>query len=92
MRRLALANPRVRFSFSSEIGASFDWPACGEGEAGERERLRQALGGEFVDNARAVDLTREGFRVAGWVGLPTYNKPNALSQFAFVNGRAVREN
>ena len=91
VRRLALANPRARFSFSSEIGAGFDWPACGAGEAGERERLRQALGAEFVDNARRLDLTREGLRVSGWVGLPTYNRPNALSQFAFVNGRAVRD-
>ena len=91
MRRLALAHPRVRFSFASEIGASFDWPACGEGEAGERERLRQALGAEFVDNALRVDVEREGVRVAGWVGLPTFNKPNALHQFAYVDGRAVRD-
>src|ERR1700727_690808 len=37
VRRLALAHPRVRFSFASEISASFDWPACGEGEGGEQE-------------------------------------------------------
>jgi DNA mismatch repair protein MutL len=91
VRRLALVHPRVRFSLVSEIGGAFDWPACGEGEAGERERLRQALGAEFVDNALRVDQTREGVRLAGWVGLPTYNKPNALHQFAFVNGRAVRD-
>jgi DNA mismatch repair protein MutL len=91
VRRLALAHPRVRFSFASEIGGSFDWPACGTGEAGERERLRQALGAEFVDNARRVDVERERVRVAGWVGLPTYNKPNALHQFAYVDGRAVRD-
>jgi DNA mismatch repair protein MutL len=91
VRRLALAHPRVRFSFASEIGASFDWPACGEGEAGEQERLRQALGAEFVENALRVDVEREGVRVAGWVGLPTFNKPNALHQFAYVDGRAVRD-
>ena len=91
VRRLALAHPRVRFSFASEIGGSFDWPACGTGEAGERERLRQALGAEFVDNARRVDVERERVRVAGWVGLPTFNKPNALHQFAYVDGRAVRD-
>jgi DNA mismatch repair protein MutL len=91
VRRLALAHPRVRFSFASEIGASFDWAACGDGEAGERERLRQALGAEFVDNALRVDVEREGVRVAGWVGLPTFNKPNALHQFAYVDGRAVRD-
>ena len=91
VRRLALAHPRVRFSFASEIGGSFDWPACGTSEAGERERLRQALGAEFVDNARRVDVERERVRVAGWVGLPTFNKPNALHQFAYVDGRAVRD-
>ena len=91
VRRLALAHPRIRFSFASEIGGSFDWPACGTGEAGERERLRQALGAEFVDNARRVDVERERVRVAGWVGLPTFNKPNALHQFAYVDGRAVRD-
>ncbi len=91
VRRLALAHPRVRFAFASDIGASFDWPACGDGEAGERERLRQALGDEFVDNALRVDQRRDGARVAGWIGLPTYNKPNAQHQFAFVNGRAVRD-
>jgi DNA mismatch repair protein MutL len=91
VRRLALAHPEAGFSFASEIGGSFDWPGCGPGEAGERERLRQALGDEFVDNALRVDQTREGARVVGWVALPTYNKPNALHQFAFVNGRAVRD-
>ena len=30
-------------------------------------------------------------RISGWVGLPTFNKPNALSQYFFVNGRAVRD-
>ena len=91
MRRLALANPRTRFSFSSEIGASFDWPACSEGEAGERERLRQALGDEFVANALRIDALREGVSLTGWVGLPTLNKPNALTQYFYVNGRAARD-
>ena len=28
VRRLALASPGVRFSFVSDLGGSFDWPAC----------------------------------------------------------------
>ena len=28
VRRLALASPGVRFSFISDLGGSFDWPAC----------------------------------------------------------------
>ncbi len=91
VRRLALANPAVRFVFSSDLGASFDWPACSGDEAGERERLRQGLGEAFVADALRVDATREGLRLTGWVGLPTLNKPNSLSQYFFVNGRAVRD-
>ena len=41
VRRLALVNPHVRFTFASEIGASFDFAACARGEVGERERLRR---------------------------------------------------
>ena len=91
VRRLALASPGVRFSFASDLGASFDWPACAAGEAGERERLRQALGDAFVADALRVEAAREGVRISGWVGLPTFNKPNALSQYFFVNRRAVRD-
>ena len=88
VRRLALASPGVRFSFISDLGGSFDWPAC---PAGERERLRQALGDAFVADALRVEAVREGVRISGWVGLPTFNKPNALSQYFFVNRRATRD-
>jgi DNA mismatch repair protein MutL len=91
VRRLALASPGVRFAFASDLGGSFDWPACPAGEAGERERMRQALGDAFVADALRVEAVREGVRISGWVGLPTFNKPNALSQYFFVNGRVVRD-
>jgi len=91
VRRLALASPGVRFSFASDLGGSFDWPACPAGEAGERERLRQALGDAFVADALRVEALRDGVRISGWVGLPTFNKPNALSQYFFVNRRATRD-
>jgi DNA mismatch repair protein MutL len=84
--RLALGRPEVRFTYASDIGAGFDWPA-----ADSRERLRQALGSEFVDSALVVDEAREGVQIRGFVATPTFNKPNALSQFAYVNGRPVRD-
>ncbi len=91
VRRLALSHPETRFSFATDIGASFDWPACGAGEAGRAERLRQALGDEFAANSLGVEASREGVRLTGRIGLPTFSRPNALRQFAFVNGRAVRD-
>jgi DNA mismatch repair protein MutL len=91
VRRLALSHPEVRFSFMSDIGSGFDWPASGQGDAALAERLRQALGNDFAANSLALDAAREGVRLAGHIGLPTFSRPNALHQFVFVNGRAVRD-
>jgi DNA mismatch repair protein MutL len=91
VRRLALSYPETRFSFASDIGASFDWPPCGPGDAGRAERLRQALGDDFAANSLSLAAAREGVRLSGRIGLPTFSRPNALSQFVFVNGRAVRD-
>ena len=91
VRRLAMAAPDVRFSFATDIGSSFDWPAAGPGEAGFTERLRQALGDDFAANSVELDARREALRLSGRAGLPTFSRPNASQQFLFVNGRAVRD-
>jgi DNA mismatch repair protein MutL len=91
VKRMAMAAPEARFSFTSDIGSGFDWPACGAGEAGRAERLRQALGDDFALNSLTLDAAHEGVRLLGRVGLPTFSRPNALQQFLFVNGRAVRD-
>ena len=91
VRRLAMANPQVRFTFVSDEGAGFDWLACGAGEAGLNDRLRQALGADFANNSLRIDATRENLRLAGAIGLPTFSKANSLEQYLFVNGRVVRD-
>jgi DNA mismatch repair protein MutL len=91
VRRLAMAAPEVRFSFMTDLGSPFEWPAAGAGEAGFTERLRQALGDDFASNSVALDARREALRLSGRVGLPTYSRPNASQQFLCVNGRAVRD-
>ncbi len=91
VRRLAMAAPQARFSFATDIGSPFDWPAAGEGEAGYAERMRQALGDDFAANSVALDARRDSVRLFGRVGLPTFSRPNASQQFLFVNGRAVRD-
>ncbi len=91
VRRLAIAQPAARFSFASELSASFDWPGCGATPEALKARLRQALGAEFADNALDLEAQREGVGVSGLIGVPTFNKANALAQYFYVNGRAVRD-
>ena len=49
------------------------------------------MGRDFDDNAVKVEAAREGVRLSGYAGLPTYNRANAQMQFLFVNGRPVRD-
>ena len=49
------------------------------------------MGREFADNALAIDANREGFRLTGFAGLPTLNRPTGQHQYLFVNGRPVRD-
>ncbi len=89
VKRLALAHPEVRFTLAGSDRAETDYPATGaEGLAG---RVAAVLGRDFRDNALAIDATREGVRLTGFAGLPTYSRANGLSQYLFVNGRPVRD-
>ncbi|MCC3245505.1 DNA mismatch repair endonuclease MutL [Methylocystis sp. WRRC1] len=91
VKRLAMAHPDVRFGFSADNGALFDYPACGDDAAGRARRIAQVLGEEFRANAIEIDAERAGVRLTGLASLPTYNRGNAQLQYVYVNGRPVRD-
>ncbi len=96
MRRLAMAHPAIAFRLESEERTLIDLPAAGpslleEADAARLERLAAIMGREFADNAVAIDANREGFRLSGFAGLPTLNRPTGQHQYLFVNGRPVRD-
>jgi DNA mismatch repair protein MutL len=95
MRRLAMAHPEVAFRLESEERALIDLPAASgsllSADAARLERLAAIMGREFADNAVAIDANREGFRLTGFAGLPTLNRPTGQHQYLFVNGRPVRD-
>ena len=96
MRRLAMAHPEIGFRLESEERTLIDLPAANpslleKGDAARLERLAAVMGRDFADNSLAIDATREGFRLTGFAGLPTLNRPTAQHQYLFVNGRPVRD-
>ena len=90
-RRLAMSRPDVTFTLAGEERAPVTFAAALPDDAGRLARLGDVLGAEFRANAVAVASGREGLSLAGYAGLPTYSKANALSLHLFVNGRAVRD-
>ncbi len=90
VKRLALAHPAVRFTLAGSDRSQTDFPAATGAEA-LAERIAQVLGADFRDNALSIDASREGVRLTGYAGLPTFSRGNGLMQYFFVNGRPVRD-
>jgi DNA mismatch repair protein MutL len=55
------------------------------------KRLAKVMGRDFGDNAVSIEAEREGVRITGFAGLPTYNRATSAMQFLIVNGRPVRD-
>src|SRR5690349_3999729 len=96
LRRLAMAHPEIAFRLESEERTLIDLPAAkatllDKPDTARLERLAAIMGREFADNAVAIDANREGFRLTGFAGLPTLNRPTGQHQYLFVNGRPVRD-
>lgn len=92
IKRLAMANPEIGFSLYNADKKVF------QVSGGERDfldnrlrRLGAVLGAEFAQNALVIDAEREGIRLSGYAGLPTYSRGNAQQQYLFVNDRPVKD-
>lgn len=91
VKRLALSRPDVAFTIIAEDREPLSYPARGNGAAARLARMADVLGTDLRENAVEVNGEREGARVSGLAGLPTFSKANSLSQYLFVNGRPVRD-
>jgi DNA mismatch repair protein MutL len=91
IRRQAMAHEAVGFTLTLDGRTTLRLPAEPAGDEGRLRRLAALLGREFEDNALLIDQSREGLRLSGYAGLPTYSRGNAAHQYLFVNGRPVRD-
>jgi DNA mismatch repair protein MutL len=91
VRRLAMAHPTVGMSLTTGERTGLRLPAQSPDAQGHLARLGRVMGREFLDDALAIDLTRDGTRVRGFAGLPTLHRPDASQQYLFVNHRPVKD-
>ncbi|WP_029907961.1 DNA mismatch repair endonuclease MutL [Caulobacter sp. UNC358MFTsu5.1] len=91
LKRQAMAHEAVGFSLDIDGRRILRLPPEHPGPQGRLARLSAVLGRDFHDNALEIDQTRDGVRLSGFIGLPTYNRGNAAHQYLFVNGRPVRD-
>ncbi len=90
VRRHALARPDVGFAIWHDGRLIEQWRAH-PGEAGRAQRLADVLGEDFLAQSIAVDHRAGPVRISGRAGLPDVARARADQQFAYVNGRFVRD-
>ena len=91
VKRIAIAFPSVRFTLAGSDRITLDYLPAGDGADGQLKRIAEVVGADFAANAIAVDAVREGVTLQGRVSLPSFSRANALQQYAYVNGRPVRD-
>ncbi|NOT40879.1 MAG: DNA mismatch repair endonuclease MutL [Alphaproteobacteria bacterium] len=92
VKRLALARADVGFRLATDDRTVVKAAAePGDLFDGRLRRLSTILSADFAENALPVDVARDGVKLTGYAGLPTYARGTAAQQFLFVNGRPVRD-
>ena len=92
LRRLALARPELAFALTVD-----GRPALRAEPGGQLftdallHRLGTVLGREFVQNAIELEAERDGIRLSGFAGLPTFSRRDGRGQHLVVNRRPVQD-
>jgi len=90
LERLALSRFEVGFSLAHNGKSVWSLPPT-RSEAERRARVAALCGEDFA--AHVIELRHESgqLRLTGWIALPTFSRSQSDLQFAFLNGRFVRD-
>jgi DNA mismatch repair protein MutL len=90
LERLALSRFEVGFSLAHNGKNVWSLPPA-RTEAERRARVAALCGEEFAAHVIELRHGTEHLRLAGWIALPTFSRSQSDLQFAFLNGRFVRD-
>lgn len=94
IEKLAMAHPAVDFTLLEDDRRPIRFaaqPHLLDAKQKIEDRLAAVLGAEFMDNAVAFDIERDGVTLSGYAGLPTWHRATTRQQYLFVNDRPVRD-
>ena len=90
LERLALSRFEVAFTLVHNGKTVWTLPAAHS--AAERlARVAKICGEDFAAHVIEVKYETESLRLSGWLALPTFSRSQSDLQFAFLNGRFVRD-
>jgi DNA mismatch repair protein MutL len=90
LERLALSRFEVAFVLTHNGNAVWTLPAA-HSPAERLARVARVCGEDFAAHVIEVRHDSESLSLSGWLALPTFSRSQADLQFAFMNGRFVRD-
>ncbi|WP_300657287.1 DNA mismatch repair endonuclease MutL [Pseudomonas sp.] len=90
IKRLALARFDVAFHLRHN-GKTLLGLHEAHDDVSRARRVASVCGAAFLEQALPIEVERNGLRLWGWVGLPTFSRSQADLQYFYVNGRTVRD-
>ncbi len=87
VKRLAMARPDIGFALEHDGKRTLSLAA----DDVQIARVAALTDRALAENSVAINYTREGVRLHGVAGLPTFNRRVADHQYLFVNGRPVKD-
>lgn len=90
LKRVALASPQVAFTLKHNGKVTKRIPAAQSPEQ-QKQRIGAIVSNRFLSQALYLDASIDKLRLWGWVSHPEHHQNSNLSQYVFVNGRAVRD-
>ena len=85
--RFILANPHIYFLYKADGKTIFSAPGTNLEDA-----IFSIYGKEAISETLKVDLSKGEYKVWGYVGRPSFSKPNRTYQTLVINGRYVVNN
>ena len=90
LERLALSRFDVAFTLSHNGKAIWTLPAA-RASAERLARVAKVCGEDFASHVIELKHDADDLRLSGWLALPTFSRSQSDLQFAFLNGRFVRD-
>ncbi|MEM8698798.1 MAG: DNA mismatch repair endonuclease MutL [Pseudomonadota bacterium] len=91
LSRLALARPDVGFTLRDVTGGGEGRVLLRVAPTDRAGRIGEIVGREFHKNAVEIEAERDGIRLSGLTGLPSFSRGAGVAQYLFVNDRPVRD-
>ncbi len=90
INRAALSRFDVAFSLKHNEKQILNLAAA-ENHQSQEKRVAAICGKTFMEHAVHIAAERDGLKLSGWIGLPTFSRSQMDLQYFYINGRVIRD-